>query len=157
MPPPPFFDLGELDFENPQLDRAGIEARIPQRHEFALLDALLFCDEGRKLFAGYHDVSPDDWWCRGHIPGRPLFPGVLMVETAAQISSIIYSLVVRDDIFLGFSAVDDVRFRGVIEPPARLVLLGQMRDLRPRRVVAGVQGFVEGKMVFESVVTGMPV
>ena len=51
-----------------------------------MLDGIVLIDPGRHLIVGYKDVRPDEFWVRGHMPGFPLLPGVLMCEAAAQLS-----------------------------------------------------------------------
>jgi 3-hydroxyacyl-[acyl-carrier-protein] dehydratase len=159
MPPSAILDIGTLDLSRIVADREAIRGANPQRFEFELLDAVVLCERGQEavVFAGYKDIRPDEWWTRGHIPGRPLYPGVLMIESAAQLSSWVFRQYVPDAGFLGFAGVEGVKFRGGVEPPTRLVIVGRTRDIRPRRFIADVQGFVGPTMVFEAVITGMPI
>jgi 3-hydroxyacyl-[acyl-carrier-protein] dehydratase len=156
MPPTPYLEIDKLDCSNVLVDRERIYKVLPHRHEFERLDAIVHLDVENGLMAGYHDVRGDEFWVRGHIPGRPIFPGVMMVETAAQLVSYYVWCAAKMDGFLGFAALDDVKFRGAVEPGHRLILVGKMLELRPpRRCKGSVQGFVDGKMVFESTITGM--
>ena len=157
MPPPLILDPSQLDFSNLVADRAAIEGVNPHRHEFRLLDGVVLLDTERSIYAGYHDVREDAFWVRGHIPGRPLFPGVLMIEVAAQLASYLYNCVFPGKGFLGFAGVDGVKFRGTVEPPCRFVVIGRSTQMKPRRVICQSQGFVGEAMVFEGVITGMPV
>lgn len=156
MPSPFLLDPTQLDFSAIVADKAEILKCNPQRHEFELLDRVILLDPARGLFAGYHDVRSDAWWARGHIPGRPLFPGVLMIESSAQLASYVWSASARTGGFLGFAAVDEVKYRGPVEPPARFVLIGNVIKMTPKRTVADLQGFVDSKLVFEARVTGIP-
>ncbi|HMQ16759.1 MAG TPA: beta-hydroxyacyl-ACP dehydratase [Phycisphaerae bacterium] len=157
MPPPAIISPSTLDFSHPLADRDAVMRVNPHRHEFQLVDAVLFCDTSTGLFAGYHDVRPDAWWTRGHIPGRPLFPGVLMIEAAAQLCSFARNRMLHGAAFIGFVGVDDVKFRGTVEPPCRLVITGRSVEVKPRRFISDTQGFVGETMVFEGRITGMPV
>jgi 3-hydroxyacyl-[acyl-carrier-protein] dehydratase len=157
MPPPPILDPTQLALARLIADQAAIQEVLPHRHEFLLLNGVVHVDRDRGIFAGYHDVTEDAFWVRGHIPGRPLFPGVLMIEVAAQLSSYIHHSVYQNVGFLGFTGVDEVKFRGTIQPPARFVVIGRVVKLSPRRVVSDAQGFVENAMVFEGRITGMTV
>ncbi len=155
MPPTPYLDINTLDLENVLVDREGIYKVLPHRHEFMRLDAIVHMDIESGLMAGYHDLTEDEFWVRGHIPGRPIFPGVMMIETAAQLVSYYTMTASKQEGFLGFAAVDDVKFRGSVTHGQRLVMVGKMIEIRARRCKGGVQGFVDGKMVFEGTITGM--
>jgi 3-hydroxyacyl-[acyl-carrier-protein] dehydratase len=157
MPPPASLDPAKLDFSQLLADRAAIERVNPHRFEFALLDGVVHLDIAQGIYAGYHDVREDAFWVRGHVPGRPLLPGVLMIEAAAQLASYLYHRLFPDLGFLGFAGVDDVKFRGVVAPPCRLVILGRGLQMKPRRMICASQGFVGATMVFEGTITGMPI
>ena len=137
------------------ISREEIYKIIPHRHEFQLLDGIFFIDRKTGTSAGYHDVRDDEFWVRGHIPGRPIFPGVLMIETAAHLVSYYAMTDTGRNEFLGFAGVQGVRFRGVVVPGKRIVMIGKMLELRPRRCIGATQAFVDGEMVYEGVITGM--
>jgi 3-hydroxyacyl-[acyl-carrier-protein] dehydratase len=84
-------------------------------------------------------------------------PGVLMIEMAAQISSVVYHLKFETNgqKFFGFGGVNKVKFRGSVEPGDDLLMVVQATKLRSRMAVFETQGFVDGKMVFEGEVTGL--
>jgi len=155
MPPTPFLDINTLDLDNVLANHAEIYGVLPHRHEFERLDAIVYLNTEEVLMAGYHDVRDDEFWVRGHIPGRPIFPGVMMIETAAQLVSYYMMTASKQEGFLGFSAVDEVKFRGSVGPGDRLVMVGKMVEVRKRRCKGAIQGFVNGNMVFEGIITGM--
>ena len=157
MPPPVILDPRTLDFSNLVADREQIMRVNPHRHEFCLVDGVVLCDQENRIFAGYHDIRPDAFWVRGHVPERPLFPGVLMIEVAAQLSSYLKSIMLGGDGFFGLAGVDQVKYRGTVEPPCRFVVVGRGVEVRPRRTKCQTQGFVDGTMVFEAVISGMAV
>jgi 3-hydroxyacyl-[acyl-carrier-protein] dehydratase len=157
MPPPAILDPSRLDFSRLIASREEIMRLNPHRHEFALLDGIVYCDPENSVFAGYHDVQADAWWVRGHVPGRPLFPGVLMIEVAAQLASYLTHRILGLRGFIGFAGVDKVKFRGAVAPPARFVIVGRGKQVKRRRTVCETQGFVGDTMVFEGEITGMPV
>ena len=90
MPPPALLQPSSLDFSHLVADRDEIMRINAQRFEFQFLDGIALFDMEQKLVVGFHDVHSDAWWARGHVPGRPLFPGVLMIEVAAQVASFVY-------------------------------------------------------------------
>lgn len=156
MPPQPLYDISKIDQSKVVVGKEGIYQVNPHRFEFQQLDGIFLIDEAENVIAGYRDVRDDEFWVRGHIPGRPLLPGVLMIEAAAQLFS--YYVMTRADRegFLGFGGVDDVKFRGQVVPGDRLILLGTLTEVRgKRRFVGATQAFVDGRMVYEGTITGM--
>jgi len=155
MPAKPFVDLSQIDFDNILVDQAGIYTLNPHRYEFMLLDGIVHIDPEQMIIVGYRDVKSDEFWVRGHIPDRPLFPGVLMIETAAQlVSYFALRLTGRND-FLGFAGVTDVKFRGTVTIGDRLVMIGKMAEIRDRRCSGDVQGYVNDQQVFHGRIAGM--
>jgi len=158
MPPKPLVELESLDLETVEYGPERIRELNPHRYELELLHVVYFRDADLCLVAGYHDAKEDAFWIRGHIPGRPLFPGVLMVEAAAQLCSFYWRFQFPDEPrFFGFGGIDDTKFRGTVVPGDRLVLVGKMTSIRPRRAIFDCQGFVDGQMTFESTITGIVV
>ena len=74
------FDLSLIDFDKPTADIHEIRKYNPQRFEMEQLTAIVYEDTERKVCVGYKDVGPDEFWVRGHMPGMPLMPGVVMLE-----------------------------------------------------------------------------
>ena len=68
----------------PLLDQAGIEALIPHRAPFLLLDRIVSEDRETQTLIAELDVRPDAFWTPGHFPGMPIMPGVLQIEALAQ-------------------------------------------------------------------------
>ena len=160
MPSELLIDPTQYDGKPSLFDRAGIQKYVPHRFEFALLDGVLRLDHETKLAVGFYDAKPDAFWVRGHVPGRPLMPGVLMVEAAAQLCTFVYQKDLAPPggkAFVGFGGIDEVRFRGVIVPPARLLLAVRCDQLRARASYWTAQGFSEGKPVFEGKIFALTV
>ena len=158
MPPAAFVDLREFDLDTIEFDRDAIRARNPHRYEFELLQGVIAFRPDDGIIIGEHRAPEDAFWIRGHIPGRPLCPGVLMIETAAQLSSF-YWLESFPDLksFFGFGGIENTRFRGVVKPGDRLIVVAKSIQMKKRRAIFDAQGFVDGKMVFESRIIGVPV
>ena len=160
MPPPLLFNLLQIDLKaNPVFDKEAIGKVNPQRFEMQQLDGILWYDKEKRLILGYKDVREDEFWVRGHIPGRPVMPGVIMVEAAAQLSSFFTKQVYEEKGFIGFAGIDTAKFRSIVEPGQRLYLLGHITKYKRRKntthVTISVQGVVENTMVFEAVISGM--
>jgi 3-hydroxyacyl-[acyl-carrier-protein] dehydratase len=154
MAPPLLFDISTLDFAHPMFDTQGVEQVNPHRGHMRLIDAVVYHHELETV--AYKDVRHDEFWVQGHIPGRPVFPGVLMIEAAAQVASFISLLKLGGQSFMGFAGVDDVKFRGQVVPGDRLIILCKELEFRPRRCICATQGLVNGNLVFEATITGMP-
>ncbi|MEW6027045.1 MAG: 3-hydroxyacyl-ACP dehydratase FabZ family protein [Planctomycetota bacterium] len=157
MPAELLTDISAVDINNVFLDKEKIRAIIPHRYEMEQIDAVLRFDKDNRLIVGLKDVRPDEFWVRGHIPGRPLLPGVLMVESAAQLATILSRLlgVSPGNKFIGFSGIDKVKFRGTVVPGDKVIVIIKCTDLNNRRAIFDAQGAVNGKLVFEGTITGM--
>ncbi|HYC79148.1 MAG TPA: 3-hydroxyacyl-ACP dehydratase FabZ family protein [Planctomycetota bacterium] len=155
------FDLSSRDLTRDVVPLSEIRASVPHRHEFALLDGVLAYQPDPVEAVGYHDARPDAFWVRGHIPGSPLFPGCLMVEAAAQLSSFCYRkrFGVDENRFFGFGGIDKVKFRSMVVPGKRLLLLCREIKLDRRYSRFAVQGVCEGTITFDGEIIGviMPV
>ena len=80
MPSRLFIDLSTIDLDRVIYDVEAIEQVNLQRYEMRHLDGIVHLDPEAGYVVGFKDVTDDEFWVRGHIPGRPLFPGVLMIE-----------------------------------------------------------------------------
>jgi 3-hydroxyacyl-[acyl-carrier-protein] dehydratase len=155
MPSKPLIDLSRVDTSNILADREAIGQINPHRFELAQLDAVCLMSPETEEVVGYRDVRPDEFWVRGHIPGRPLFPGVLMIETAAQLVSYFVGVRAKKKGFLAFTGVEGVKFRGTVVPGDRIIMVGLTQEVRVRRCISDTQAFVNGQMVFEGKIIGM--
>jgi 3-hydroxyacyl-[acyl-carrier-protein] dehydratase len=155
MPPPLLHDLSTVDLQKTIIDIEAIRAIIPQRYEMEMLSGIVF--ETEHTIIGYKDITLDDFWVKGHIPGRPLMPGVLMIECAAQLCAFWTMRRQPEMGFVGFARCDDVIFRGTVVPPTRLYMISQMVEVTRRRAIGKCQGIHNGALVFEATITGMSV
>jgi len=156
MPPTLLVDMEKLDLNRVLMPIEEIRKYNPHRYEIEQLSGVIHLDRETGQIVAFKDVREDEFWVRGHIPGRPLMPGVLMIEAAAQMCSLYFKVVQQEDRFLGFGGVDGVKFRGQVVPGDRLYLLGQAVEIRNRRAVFDTQGVVDGRLVVEARITGMP-
>lgn len=155
MPPKLIVDPATLDLSRIEDDIEGIRKYNRQRFEMELLSAIVKYDAEKQCVAAYKDTSMDDFWVRGHIPGRPLMPGVLICECAAQACSYCYGRGIGNDRFLGFAGLSDVKFRGQVAPGDRLLMVAQVLEMKSRISTFECQGFVNGRMVFEGNIHGV--
>jgi 3-hydroxyacyl-[acyl-carrier-protein] dehydratase len=158
MAPQLLFDLSQHDLDHVLYDAKHIESFNPHRGDMRLLDGIVWedIDHDNTYAIGYKDIRDDEFWVPGHIPGRPIYPGVLMIESAAQFASYVTMRKFDKVKFIGFAGVDNVKFRGQVAPGDRLYLLIDGFNMKPRRAICNAQGVVNGNLVFEATITGMP-
>ncbi len=155
MPPQLFFDPTKVDLTRVCMTKEQIYDLLPHRHEFSLLDGICHDDPALPGMIAFCDVTPEAWWVRGHVPGMPLLPGVLMLEMAAQLSAIQAKVHEGIDGFIAFGGLDSCKFRETVVPPARLYIMSVGRGARKRRVIADAQGVIDGRVIFEARITGL--
>jgi len=128
----------------------------PQRFELEQLTGILHFSLENRLIVGVRHVGHDEWWARGHIPGRPIFPAVLMLEAAAQLGNV-YQCLGYPGVqgFWGFGGIDEVRFRGPVDPGQKLVIAVRALEVRKRFCKFDFQGFVGLRRVVEGRILGM--
>lgn len=161
MRPEQIYDLEtlELDFNKPLYNLQEIRKINPQRHEMEQLTGILHIDRSNDSIVGFKDVTHDEFWIQGHMPGFPLMPGVILCECAAQLAGFYarkYQLLGGD--YLGFGGMNEVKFRAPVFPGSRLVLMAIVERIRAgRRAEFAFQGYVEGKMVFSGSMIGVSI
>jgi 3-hydroxyacyl-[acyl-carrier-protein] dehydratase len=157
MPPNLLFDIAGLDLSTDVFDQQAIRQCNPHRGDMEMLNGIVYIDDKNHRLIGYKDVRSDEFWVPGHIPGRPLLPGVLMIEAAAQLASFYTRKYLGWTGFVGFGGIEDCRFRQQVAPPARLYILGEQISLRHGRMLSAMQGIVEGNLVFETKIIGVQI
>ena len=159
---PPLFDIDQTDLSRAVVGRDTLNRYLRQRNRFEMLDGILHEDIEGKVVVGYKDIRGDDWWAADHIPSRPMFPGALQIEVAAQLAAYDYSAhrlpeEVPEELFVGFGGVENVRFRGLVEPESRLIMATKLLKSSRRMFRYAAQGFVDREMVFQGDIIGVMV
>ena len=157
MPPTQLIDFSSIDLDKTILSKEEILKYNPQDFEMQQLDGIIWYDKEKYLILGYKDLTENEFWVRGHIPGRPIMPGVIMIEAAAQLSSVCVKHVYELKGFIGFASIESAKFRGTVEPGSRLHLSCWIKVFKRRKYTAVVQGHVDGKMVFDCEISGLNV
>jgi len=151
-------DLSAMDLNQTFADIEEIRKYNPQRHEMEQLTAIVYVDRSQEICLGYKDISDQEFWVRGHMPGMPLMPGVMMCEAAAQLSSFYTQRFgLLGCAMVGFGGMEDVRFRDPVFPGQRFYVACQL--LRVRRgamIICRFQGYVNQKIVVDGKIKGVP-
>jgi 3-hydroxyacyl-[acyl-carrier-protein] dehydratase len=154
----PIVDLQSLDLTRDVIPQEELRRCLPHRDFFQLLDGVCHFDRERGIAVGYKQWTADPWWASGHVPGRPLMPGVLMIEGAAQIATFLVKQQSdwAKDKMIGLAGLDDVRVRGQIVPPARVYFVSGNVQISGRRLAKmQAQVFCNGQMTMEMSVMGV--
>lgn len=135
------------------LGRSGIEAIIPHREPFLLIDEISELVAG-EYAAGRYTVPEDAWYLRGHFPGRPIMPGVLQVEALAQVGAVC-GLAHPD--FAGklalFAGIEEARFKRIVVPGDTLDLRCSITRLRGPVGKAEAEASVGGELACRAKLT----
>ena len=135
------------------LGRREIEEIIPHREPFLLLDEVTALEPGVRVVAR-KVVRPDEWYLAGHFPGRPIMPGVLMVEALAQAGAVaVLSEPENRGKLVLFAGIDDVRFKRIVEPGDELELTCELEQVRGPIGRGKATATVRGELAVRGVLT----
>ena len=135
------------------LDRAAIEEILPHREPFLLIDEVLELEPGHRVVARKR-VRDDEWYLAGHFPGRPVMPGVLIVEAMAQTGAVaVLSEAENRGRIAFFGGIDDTRFKRIVEPGDELVLECTLEAVRGPIGKGKARATVDGKLAARGTLT----
>jgi len=124
-----------------ELDITDIHRLLPHRYPFSLVDRIIQYVPA-KLAVGIKNVTFNEPHFQGHFPGRPLMPGVLIVEAMAQVGGIVLAQMPEfpeNGLFM-FVGIDKVRFRRPVVPGDQLVMTVELLSIKRRRF-----GYMQGR------------
>jgi len=132
-------------------DIEKILTRLPHRYPFLLVDRVLALTPGEKIRA-LKNVTINEPFFQGHFPGRPVMPGVLIIEGMVQAGGLLLMESESPEIALRlcFSGVDQVRFRAPVIPGDQLIFDVEMVKKRSRMVKMSAAAFVDKRCVAEA-------
>lgn len=131
------------------IDQEGIKKIIPHRDPFLFLDEVMECEVAKYTKALWR-IREDLFCFKGHFPGNPILPGVLITEALAQAGAV---AILQDERFKGrlavFGGIDGVRYRGMVVPGDDLILETEILRLSAMGGKGKVKASVSGKTVCE--------
>lgn len=135
------------------LDTVEIQKILPHRHPFLLVDQITELEDGKRI-VGVKSVTATEFWVPGHFPGRPLMPGVLILEALAQTGAVLVLKATGEPEkkLLLFAGVDEGKFRRPVVPGDQLRLECEMVQQRANACRMRGRAFVDGKLVAEGLV-----
>jgi 3-hydroxyacyl-[acyl-carrier-protein] dehydratase len=133
--------------------RDQIESILPHREPFLLIDEVVEFEAGKRVVAR-RTVREDEWYFAGHFPGRPVMPGVLIVEAMAQTGAV---AVLAQEENRGkiayFAGIDDCRFKRIVEPGDKLELVCEIDRIRGPIGRGKAEARVEGELAARATLT----
>ena len=133
------------------LESKEIQAIIPHRYPFLLVDRIIELEEGKRA-VGIKNVSSNEPYFQGHFPGHPIMPGVLIMEALAQVGTVIILSMPEYHDYLGlFAGLDDVKFKRQVIPGDQLRLEVELVRLRKTFGVAQGKAYVGDVLAAEGV------
>ena len=133
--------------------RAEIEGILPHRDPFLLIDEVLELEPGSRAVAR-KQVRADEWYLAGHFPGRPVMPGVLIVEALAQTGAVAVLAQEENRGRLAlFAGIDDCRFKRVVQPGDELELHCHLERVRGPIGRGKAEARVDGELAARGTLT----
>ena len=126
------------------VNKEQIKKSIPHRDPFLLVDEVRVIEDGKK-YVGIRHVSADEYYFKGHFPGSPVMPGVLVVESMSQaFGGAMMSRVVGEQAGIPlFLSIEEAKFRGIVRPgdtlemPLEVLRLGKISKIYAEAYVNG--------------------
>lgn len=133
------------------LDITQIQAILPHRYPFLLVDRIIGYEPGKRV-VGLKNVTLNEPFFAGHFPGAPVMPGVLIVEAMAQTAGVMMlaNLPDRETKLVFFTGIDGAKFRRPVVPGDQLRLELTVLKLRPRYIKLRGEAYVDGQLVAEA-------
>ncbi len=132
------------------MDREAIKKIIPHRDPFLFLDEVIEL-EVMKRAVGIKYITEDEYYFKGHFPGKPVMPGVIIIESLAQVGAVI---LLSDERYQGkivlFTGVKNAKFRKKVVPGDKLMLECVLTKFRKPFGFGEAKAYVNGDLVCEA-------
>ncbi|HEY3314068.1 MAG TPA: 3-hydroxyacyl-ACP dehydratase FabZ [Bacillota bacterium] len=133
------------------IENDEIQRYLPHRFPMLLVDRIIDIDEATGKVVGLKNVSANEPYFQGHFPGRPIMPGVLIIEAMAQVGAV---ALLRRPEFQGklalFAGIEKARFRQMVVPGDQLRIEIEPRGRRGRIGKSVAKAYVGEKLVAEA-------
>ena len=133
-----------------QMDVNQIMQILPHREPFLFVDRILYLEKGKKV-VGIKNVTINDYFFRGHFPGKPVMPGVLILEAMAQVGGVMMlSLPENRGKLAFFLTINNVKVRKTVVPGEQLVFEVNAGKIKTKTGILHGTASVDGKIVAEA-------
>lgn len=135
----------------PEIDIFGIMKILKHRYPFLMVDRITDYDDTH--VTGYKNVTFNEHYFTGHFPGDPTMPGVMIVESMGQVTSVLLGIKLgmeQGNKIAFLTGMDKVRFRHPVRPGDKLVTKAELTNVRSNSAKAKAKAYVNDELVAEA-------